>query len=278
VLNKRTIESLIKAGAFDSLGHPRKGLLMVYETIIDATVARRRERDQGVMSLFGDVGGDDSVFSEKREIPALQFDKAEQLKFEKEMLGLYVSDHPLMGIEGALRRRVDASIAEAVEREDNSFFTIGGIISALNRKYTRKGDLMATFMLEDLQGAVEVAVFPKTFQRYGHQLADDVIITVKGRLNKQDETRVSFMATDIVVQEGLRASGDSLHIKVSAQALTPELIEDMKGVLQQHPGSSPVFVHLGGDKVMQLDSKFTVDLDRVIGQIRVMFGEAAYIE
>ncbi|NBT38121.1 MAG: hypothetical protein EBT21_08445, partial [Actinobacteria bacterium] len=192
--------------------------------------ARRRERDQGVMSLFGDVGGDDTVFSEKREIPALQFDKSEQLKFEKEMLGLYVSDHPLMGIEGALRRRVDASIAEAVEREDNSFFTIGGIISTLNRKYTRKGDLMATFMLEDLQGAVEVAVFPKTFQRYGHQLADDVIVTVKGRLNKQDETRVSFMATDIVVQEGLRASGDSLHIKVSAQALTPELIGFVSGV------------------------------------------------
>ncbi len=278
VLNKRTIESLIKAGAFDSLGHPRKGLLLVHEQIIDATVARRRERDQGVMSLFGDLGDGDEVFSEKREIPALQFDKAEQLKFEKEMLGLYVSDHPLMGIEGALRRRVDSSIAEAVEREDNSFFTIGGIISTLNRKYTRKGDLMATFMLEDLQGAVEVAVFPKTFQRYGHQLADDVIVTVKGRLNKQDETRVSFMATDIAVQEGLRASGDSLHIKVSAQALTPELIDDLKGVLQQHPGTSPVFLHLGGDKVMQLDSKYTVDLDRVIGQIRVMFGEAAYIE
>ena len=278
VLNKRTIESLIKAGAFDSLGHPRKGLLLVYEQIIDATVARRRERDQGVMSLFGDGGDGEGVFSEKREIPALQFDKSEQLKFEKEMLGLYVSDHPLMGIEGALRRRVDSSIAEAVEREDNSFFTIGGIISTLNRKYTRKGDLMATFMLEDLQGAVEVAVFPKTFQRYGHQLADDVIVTVKGRLNKQDETRVSFMATDIAVQEGLRASGDSLHIKVSAQALTPELIEDLKGVLHQHPGTSPVFLHLGGDKVMQLDSKFTVDLDRVIGQIRVMFGEAAYIE
>ena len=278
VLNKRTIESLIKAGAFDSLGPPRKGLLLVHEQIIDATVARRRERDQGVMSLFGDLGDGDEVFSEKREIPALQFDKAEQLKFEKEMLGLYVSDHPLMGIEGALRRRVDSSIAEAVEREDNSFFTIGGIISTLNRKYTRKGDLMATFMLEDLQGAVEVAVFPKTFQRYGHQLADDVIVTVKGRLNKQDETRVSFMATDIAVQEGLRASGDSLHIKVSAQALTPELIDDLKGVLQQHPGTSPVFLHLGGDKVMQLDSKYTVDLDRVIGQIRVMFGEAAYIE
>ena len=153
-LNKRTIESLIKAGAFDKLGHPRKGLLTVFESIIDNTMVRRRERDQGVMSLFGDLGDETEGFSERQNIPDLQFDKTEQLKFEKEMLGLYVSDHPLMGIEGALRRRVDCSIPEALERDDGAFIVIGGIINGLARKYTRKGDQMATFQLEDLQGSV----------------------------------------------------------------------------------------------------------------------------
>ncbi len=109
VLNKRTVESLIKAGAFDTLGHPRKGLLMVFEQIIDGTVVRRRERDQGVMSLFGDMGGDSHGFDERIAVPANEFDKSDRLRFEKEMLGLYISDHPLLGVEAALRRKVECS-------------------------------------------------------------------------------------------------------------------------------------------------------------------------
>ena len=105
VLNKRTVESLIKAGAFDSLGHPRKGLLLVHEEIIDRALDRRRERDAGIMSLFGDPGstGDTGGAAfDLVKIPDLEFDKHDRLKFEKEMLGLYVSDHPLMGAQRGL--------------------------------------------------------------------------------------------------------------------------------------------------------------------------------
>ena len=161
-------------------------------------------------SLFGDLGDETEGFSERQNIPDLQFDKTEQLKFEKEMLGLYVSDHPLMGIEGALRRRVDCSIPEALERDDGAFIVIGGIVNGLARKYTRKGDQMATFQLEDLQGSVEVTLFPKTLQKFGHQLADDILVSVRGRLDKRDDNRVGFMAMDITVLEGLRAFQDSL--------------------------------------------------------------------
>ena len=103
VLNKRTVESLIKAGAFDDVGHPRKGLLTVFEQIVDHTVARRRERDMGIMTLFGggDDGGPGDDF-ERTAIPDLEFDKRDRLAFEKEMLGLYVSDHPLLGAEATL--------------------------------------------------------------------------------------------------------------------------------------------------------------------------------
>lgn len=277
VLNKRTVESLIKAGAFDNLGHPRKGLLAVFEPIIDATILRRRERDQGVMSLFGDVDDQQMGFSERMNIPDLQFDKTEQLKFEKEMLGLYVSDHPLMGIEGALRRRVDCSISEAIDRDDGAFLTIGGIINGLNRKYTRKGDQMATFMLEDLQGSVDVTVFPKTLAKHGHQLADDLIVSVRGRLDKRDDSRVGFMATDITVLEGLKVGQEVLHLSLTTRPLTEGLIEQLKAILSEHPGDAPVLLHLAGDKVVRLGPEFTVNIDRAMGQLRVVFGNAAYI-
>ncbi len=116
VLNKRTVESLIKAGAFDSLGHPRQGLCLVFEQIVDRTLARRRERDQGVMSLFGDLGGRArrrSSTTPGSRSPTTEFDKTKRLAFEKEMLGLYVSDHPLLGAEAALRRHADVTVAGA---------------------------------------------------------------------------------------------------------------------------------------------------------------------
>ena len=187
VLNKRTVESLIKAGAFDSLGHPRQGLLTVFEQVIDSTVARRRERDMGVMTLFGDAGAD-NVFDEKLPIPDLEFDKSRRLAFEKEMLGLYVSDHPLLGVEAALRRQSDAVIADLEELADGAIRTLGGVITGLQKKWTKKGELMAVFVLEDLQGSIEAMVFPKTMAVIGHLLADDVVVLCKARLDARDDT------------------------------------------------------------------------------------------
>ena len=277
VLNKRAIESLIKAGAFDKLGHPRRGLLTSFIAIIDTTLKRREEKDQGVMSLFGELEETEGGFSERQIIPDLHFEKSEQLKFEKEMLGLYVSDHPLMGIEGALRRRVDCSIPEALESEDGKFLTIGGIVNQVNRRYTKKGDLMATFMLEDLQGVIEVTVFPKTLEKYGHQIADDMLISVRGRMDARDEAKVGFMATEIIVLEGLRSTQDSLHLKFNAHVMTESLIAQLQAVLKEHPGDSPVMLHISEDKAVSLGAEFTVNLDRVMGQLRASFGDVATI-
>ena len=143
VLNKRAIESLIKAGAFDNLGHPRKGLLGVFEHIIDTTLTRRRERDQGVMSLFGDWSGDDgsqpSGFDERMPVPDVEFDKVDKLRNEKEMLGLYVSDHPLFGVEAALRRKVEHSVTDLSEMSDGAAVHIGGLVTALSAQVHPQG-------------------------------------------------------------------------------------------------------------------------------------------
>jgi DNA polymerase-3 subunit alpha len=273
VLNKRTVESLIKAGAFDSLGHPRRGLLMVFEQIIDVTVDRRREREKGIMSLFGEEMAADSGFSDRIEIPALQFDKTDQLRNEKDMLGLYISDHPLMGIEHSLRRRVDCSIGEARERDDGTFVVVGGVITNLSRKYTKRGDQMAVFVLEDLDSGIEVTIFPKTLAEVGHLLRDDAIVAVRGRLDRRDDARVGVMAQKIEVLENLGVGPRRVTITRAAAAIDEATIDRLRAILTEFPGDAPVYLDMGADNVIRLGDEFSIDLDRAIGDLRVAFGD-----
>ena len=277
VLNKRTVESLIKAGGFDSLGHPRKGLLGVFEPIIDTTVVRRRERDRGVMSLF-DMGEPEADapagFDERITIPDVEFDKGQRLRFEKEMLGLYVSDHPLMGVETALRRRVECSIGDLNDKEDGSMVVVGGVITGLQRKFTKKGDQMAVFMLEDLQDTIEVMLFPRAMAEQGHKLADDAVVTIRGRVDARDD-QPKLMASDITVVEGLDDNAPPLRLKLSPNALNEFRIAQLKKVLRDNPGDSRVLLHLGDNKVLRLADEFCVNLDRAVGELRVVFGHDA---
>ncbi len=282
VLNKRALDSLIKAGGFDSLGHPRRGLLVSYEQIVEQTLARRRERDQGVMSLFDSVGeSPDSTFDERIEIPDLAFDKAQQLAFEKEMLGLYVSDHPLMGVEHLLAKRAECTIAELRETSENpgspagqggagEMRMVGGVVTNLSRKYTKKGDLMAVFVLEDLQSAIEVMVFPKTMAEHGSKLVDDAVVVIRGRLDTRDEVP-KIICTEITPIE-LEEGGPPIRLHLSAPSLDDARIEDLKRLLQSHPGDSPVILHVGAT-VLRLPVSFNVDTTRgLVGELRVMLG------
>jgi len=286
VLNKRTIESLIKGGAFDNLGHTRRGLLTVFEHIIDTTVKRRREREKGVMSLFGDWGesadgaaseaGDG--FDERIDIPELSFDKTEQLRYEKEMLGLYVSDHPLFGVEAALRRKVDQSVIDLQTMEDGANVVVGGVITNLARKFTKKGDQMAVFLLEDLDASIEVTIFPRTLAEQGHKLDDDLIVAVKGRLDRRDESRFGLIGQTVTVLSSL-ADGPAapLRLRFPATSLDELKIQRLKRILREHPGDSVVMVDIGQGKVLKLADEFRVDLDRSIGELRMAFGHEAVL-
>jgi DNA polymerase-3 subunit alpha len=292
VLNKRTIESLIKGGGFDSLGHPRRGLLTTFEHIIDTTVRRRREREQGVMSLFGDWddgaagqgdgidpdSGDGSGFDERTPIPDLTFDKTEQLRFEKEMLGLYVSDHPLFGVEAALRRKVENNLLELQTMDDGAQVVVGGVITNLTRKFTRKGDQMAVFVLEDLDASIEVTVFPRTLTEQGHKLDDDVIVSVKGRLDRRDESRYGLIGHSITVLSGL-ADGPAapLRLRMPSTSLDELKIQRLKHILREHPGDSVVMVDMGQGQVLKLADEYRVDLDRSVGELRMAFGHDAVL-
>ncbi|GAC1313819.1 MAG: DNA polymerase III subunit alpha [Acidimicrobiales bacterium] len=276
VLNKRTIESLIKAGGFDSLGHPRKGLCLVHEQIIDRTLSRRRERDAGVMSLFDDIGqgaadGGGSGFDDARvPIPPVEFDKHQKLAFEKEMLGLYISDHPLMGIESALRRATECTIAELREGREGEMRTVGGVVTNLVRKYTKKGDLMATFVLEDLQSAINAWVFPRTMQDVGSLLADDAVVIVKGRLDMRDDES-KFVVMD-VRRPSLSAGGPPLEVVLPMARLNDRTVDQLKELLSGHPGPSPVFLRFG-TKLLRLADEFCVDTSNgLCADLRILLG------
>jgi len=277
VLNKRAIESLVKAGAFDSMGHARLALLEVYERIIEGTLARRREDQLGIMSLFGEVAGAAGpVHDERVPIGTNEFDDTRRLAFEKEMLGLYVSGHPLLNVEGSLKRHVECVINELRDMRDGECKWVGGVVTALQRKFTKRGDLMAVFTLEDLDAAVEVMVFPRTMLEYGPMLTDDAIVCVKGRLDlREDEPKI--IALEIKRPEVFSDPHPPVRIKLSPTSVTESLLGRLKGVLRDHPGPAQVLVHFD-HTVLRLPDEFRVDSrNGLYAELRVLLGPNALV-
>ncbi|MFY8239072.1 MAG: DNA polymerase III subunit alpha [Ilumatobacteraceae bacterium] len=273
-LNKRAVESLIKAGAFDSFGHPRRGLLMVYESIIDDAIVKRREHEKGVMSLFGEMEeASDSGWSSVVQVPELEFTKPDQLRHEKEMLGLYISDHPLRGVEHALRRITTSSIRD-LEARESGMVTIGGVMSGLNRRFTRKGDQMATMTLEDMDASIEVTVFAKVLAEFGHLLENDLIITITGRLNQRDDAPPSFSAQRIAVPENLDARVPEVMLSLPS-GFDADKLDKLKAIIHEFPGESPCKVKLSGGKIFDLGPSGLVDFEKAIAPLRLAFGSNA---
>ena len=283
VLNKRTMESLVKGGAFDSLGHTRQGLCVVLEAVVDRTLERRKEQDFGITTLFAALEEEESDpgwGGAKVAIPETEFDKAQRLAFEKEMLGLYVSDHPLMGFEVALSRHTDSSLADMREEDPVAgdrapVRSVGGVVTDLRRSYTKKGDLMARFVLEDLQAAMEVFVFPRTMAEYGALIENDAIVVIKGRLDtREEEPKIVCME---VSRPMLDRGQSDLHIKLPLGVLTDRRVEGLKDVLSGHPGPSPVMLHVG-EKVLRLPPEFNVDCKNgLVGELKRLLGQTAVL-
>ena len=262
------------------MGHTRKGLCLVHEQIIDRTITRRKKEAEGQFDLFADLGDDLAATStpsasiDRIAIPGDEFEKMVKLGFEKEMLGLYVSDHPLMGAEAALRKVVDCSINDLREAGEGEMKTVGGVVTSLGRKYTKKGDLMATFVLEDLDAAIEAWVFPRTYMDYGALLSDDAIVTVKGRIDAREEP------SKLIVMEVRRLelhvdSGPPLHVTLPLNRLTDDVVDRLKQCLLDHPGDSPVFLRVG-EKTLRLPDEFHVDATNgLLAEVRVLLGPDA---
>ncbi|MBQ1120592.1 DNA polymerase III subunit alpha [Streptomyces smyrnaeus] len=282
VCNKRTVESLIKAGAFDEMGHTRKGLTAQFEPMIDNVVQVKRKEAEGQFDLFGDLGQDDAAdsgpgFGLDVQFSDEEWDKTYLLAQEREMLGLYVSDHPLFGLEHVLNEKADAAIAQLTggDYSDGSIVTIGGIISGLQRKMTKQGNAWAIATVEDLAGSIDCMFFPATYQLVSTQLVEDAIVFVKGRLDKREDVP-RLVAMELQVPDLSEASASApVTITIPSVKVTPPLVEKLGDVLTQHRGSSEVRVRLEGARkttVLRLDRHRVTPDPALFGDLKELLG------
>ena len=280
-LNKKTLESLIRAGAFESLGHTRKGLEEAFDLVAAEVVTSRKARENGQWSFFDSDDGKTAEADHHTPVSLEEWPKDVMLTKEKEALGLYVSDHPLFGVEGLLGRMTDAPIAALGERPVGDVLTIGGLVAGIRKKMTKRGDIMVLLDLEDLSGgAVEIVVFARTYEQYSSLLRPDAILLVKGRVDQDArDDSVKFMAMEI--HEPKLGDAIPLVINLAADVLTNRTIDTLKEVLQSHPGSTQVFLHLAkGPKttVLRLGSEFAVNTaNGLFAELKAVLGPAALI-
>ncbi len=277
VCNKRVVESLVKAGAFDSLGHRRRALVAVHEAAVDQYADIKRNEAIGQDSLFGgldaDVGGGFGVAIAVPDIA--DWDKQTLLGHEREMLGLYVSDHPLMGLEHVLGADSDCTIGQLLldeERPDGSSVTVSGLVTSVQRKITKRGDAWAMVTLEDLEGGIDVLLFPSAYQLASTLLNEDAIITVRGRLSRskdQPELHGQEVSVPDLRAEGGGAAGPVVVSMPSTRCTMP-VVEQLKEVLGTHPGVSEVRLRL-----MAKTSTTVLKLD---DRLRVAAGPALYAD
>ena len=283
VVNKRVLESLIKAGAFDSLRRPRAALLQEIDAALAVGQRVARARAGSQTGLF-DLGA-----APPPEAPAgvsiEEFSKAELLALERDMLGMYISDHPLAHVQSALAERGTTSVAQLTDLRDRSEVTVGGLIAALKRTTTKTGSAMAFMTLEDLSGTVEVIVFPKTYEQSHLALKRDAIVVVRGRLDVADQ-QVKLLADSVTplaevpatarAQREHAPAGDAtLHVLLDADRHGEDGLQQLRDLLGRHPGDRPVVltVRAAGREVRMQAGGFRVTADpQVVDEIEGLLG------
>jgi DNA polymerase-3 subunit alpha len=292
-VNKRAIECLIKCGALDSTGATRKGMLEALPAAQSAGQKAQEDAQLGQGSIFdfgdeADAGAHATQAHHRPPISAEEFERAELLAMEKETLGTYLSSHPLTEVRGALRARVDCSLADLANKQDGSWVTVGGIVTECKKIRTKSGSQMMFATLDDVEGQVELLVFKADQAESAGVIAPDTIVVVRGRLDHKDRGE-----TKLVVQEAERFEPDAAEIAaapavaaahigpfevpVAAGMLSDALLEELKAVLEHHKGETDVHLTVrngnGETTVLQCGEGFRVrpsgrlqsELDHVLG-------------
>jgi len=278
--NKKVTESLVKAGAFDSMGHPRKGLFLVHSDAVESVLGTKKAEAMGQFDLFGggsdgtDAG--DSAFTIK--VPDEEWEDKHKLALEREMLGLYVSGHPLNGIAHLLAAQIDTPIPAILAGEvaNDAQVRIGGILASVNRRVNKSGLPWASAQLEDLTGGIEVMFFPQTYSLFGAEIADDAVVLVGAKVRIQDD-RISLIANDLVVPDFSAAQTDRpVAVSLPTRQCTLDKVAALKQVLSRHPGTSQVHLRLiSGDRIttLELDQSLRVTpSSALMGDLKALLG------
>ncbi|MBM7470091.1 DNA polymerase-3 subunit alpha [Microbacterium keratanolyticum] len=279
VANKRTLESLIKAGAFDSMGDTRRALLEIHESATEAAVDRKRNEAQGAIGFDFDALYDDTEEVAPAKVPERpEWTKKDKLAFEREMLGLYVSDHPLAGLEVPLAKHASISINNLLESEDlqdGDQVTIAGLVTSVQHRVAKaSGNPYGMITVEDFNGEITVMFMGKTYLEFQSTLQADAILAVRGRISRRDDGMNIHAQSAFTPDVGSFDAAGPLALLVAEQRATERLIGDLADVLRRHHGETEVTLkmHRGGTaKVFEVPMPVTVTAD-LFGELKSLLG------
>ncbi|WP_217915344.1 DNA polymerase III subunit alpha [Miltoncostaea marina] len=284
-VNKRALESLVRAGALDCTGDTRLGMLETIPAAVAQAARRRQDLAAGQESLFGAMGGGDDgaadpvVLEVDAPVPTIEMPKEELLAAEKEALGLYVSSHPLQDCRRQLARAVTCGLAALGERADGEPVTVGGMIGAVKNITTRRGEPMMFVRLDDLEGQVEVVVVPAVLAEARELLTMDAMLLMTGRVDQKGEGETKLVAQSVrafVPEEG--GEEERLRLRVPMERLAATPLPELRRVLVDHPGPAKVIVDVetpAGRRRLRLSDEFSVDprANSLVAELKTLFGE-----
>ncbi len=271
---KRVVESLIKAGAFDSLGHARRALFAVHEEAIESSAVLKRQTANGQMDLFGDLFEDDPAAIAIPDLP--EWTKRDLLAHEREMLGLYVSDHPLAGQESMIARNSDMTIAALRESSiaDGETVTVAGLITQVQHRVARSsGNPYGQVTVEDFTGEIQIMFMGKTYLENKELLVPDQTVSIRGRISRRDE-EVQLQVFSLDVLDAGREKGGIIQLSLRESMATRTRLEQLNAILDSHPGPVEVQIKLFGGaepKHFVLPQRVAVGQD-LFGELKALLG------
>jgi DNA polymerase-3 subunit alpha len=278
VANKRALEALVRCGALDSTGDSRGGMLQLLDSAAAWGGRMQADRIAGQGSIF-DLGGEEEAKPEQHPpVPAIELDKNELLRMEKETLGVYVSEHPLQAIREQLRRKTDCGLAEAEKRRDGEVITVGGIVGSVKHLTTKKGEPMVFMRLDDLTGSIEVVVFNTVYAAARELVELDRVLVVKGRVDHKQEGETKLLATEVSAFEAVGERRE-VRLRVDARKAPAGLVRSLAGVVKEFPGETPVIVAIStseGETTLALGPDYRVKPEPdFFAEVKSLLGEAA---
>jgi DNA polymerase-3 subunit alpha len=278
LVNKRALESLVKCGALDSTGATRRGMWEALESALSWGGQQQADRLAGQGSIF-DLGDEPAESRPRHHAPLAieEWEKNERLSYEKESLGLYVSEHPLDGVKASLRKKTDCPIAELERRRDGEVVTVGGIVGALKSLTTKKGEPMVFMRLDDLSGSVETVVFNSVYAAARDILEADRVLVLKGRVDhKEGETKL--IAIEVVPFEATPDRSE-VRLRVDARKAPAGLVRDLAELLREYPGEAKVLAAIetsGGAVTLAFGPEYRVRPEPdFFAEVKSLLGESA---
>ena len=275
-VNKRVIESLIKSGAFDSLGLKRAALLRALGKTLETVQNEQAKKSKNQAMLFEiePLKNNGAAKVDEAEEEIEEFPPEQLLRLEKEMLGLYISDHPLVHIQENLELLAKNKISEISDKREGDAVTIGGLLSGCRRITTRRRELMMVANIEDLTAGISIVVFPRSYEKYAPYLKDDAVIIVKGKVNRDSRTDEFNVIADVIEPLESIKKERALHVEVKKSGDLP-LISKLKDILILNRGSESVYIHMNG-KTISVGDEYRVTINPgLVDQIEDLVGKGA---